>query len=170
MGNDFLTDVNQDTRYIEMAVEKYSKMLFRICLVILCNRADAEDALQETYLRYITKAPEFTGSEHEKAWLIKVATNVSKNMSRFRLSHPVMDLEEIKNVGIPTYDADVFETIMELPSKYKIVMDLYYIEGYKVSEISEIINVSAVAVRKRLQYARAMLKKEFERNDRNGLN
>mgnify|MGYP001769764871 CR=1 FL=1 len=153
-----------DRRYIELAVEKYSKMLFRICVVILCNADDAEDAVQETFLRYITKAPAFSSSEHEKAWLIKVATNICKNMTRFRLGHVALSLDEIIDIGVNEKDIDVFQLIMDLPAKYKIVMDLYYIEGYRVSEISSIIGVSSDAVRKRLQYGRNLLKLEFERS------
>ena len=56
---------------------------------------------------------------------------------------------------------------MHLPSKYKIVLDLYYIEGYKASEIAQITGVSPVAVRKQLQYGRKLLKLAMERNDSN---
>lgn len=158
---------NDELRHIEYAVEKYSQMLFRICYSILCNKHDAEDALQETFLRYMTKAPLFKDSEHEKAWLIKVATNISKNMARFNSRHAVENLDELRHIGISDNDRDVFELIMRLPAKYKIVLDLYYIEGYKANEIADIINTSPVAVRKRLQYGRKMLKLELERNDLN---
>ncbi len=158
---------NNELRHIEYAVEKYSQMLFRICYGILCNKHDAEDALQETFLRYMTKAPLFKDSEHEKAWLIKVATNISKNMARFNSKHAVENLDELRHIGISDDDRDIFELIMRLPAKYKIVLDLYYIEGYKANEIADIINASPVAVRKRLQYGRKMLKLELERNDLN---
>ncbi len=158
---------NNELRHIEYAVEKYSQMLFRICYGILCNKHDAEDALQETFLRYMTKAPLFKDSEHEKAWLIKVATNISKNMARFNQRHAVENLDELRNIGISDDDRDIFELIMRLPAKYKIVLDLYYIEGYKANEIADITNISPVAVRKRLQYGRKMLKFELERKDLN---
>lgn len=156
---------NDEYRHIEYAVEKYSNMLFRICFTFLSNEADAEDALQETFIRYMTKAPLFRDSEHEKAWLIKVATNVCKNMVRFKSKHASVNLEELKNIGISISDTDVFGLIMRLPSKYKVVLDLYYIEGYKANEISNIIGISPVAVRKRLQYGRKLLKLELERDD-----
>lgn len=158
---------NDELRHIEYAVEKYSQMLFRICYSILCNKHDAEDALQETFLRYMTKAPLFKDSEHEKAWLIKVATNISKNMARFNQRHAAENLDELRNIGISDNDRDIFELIMRLPAKYKVVLDLYYIEGYKANEIADITNTSPVAVRKRLQYGRKMLKHELERNDLN---
>ena len=71
---------------------------------------------------------------------------------------------ELEGIGINSDDRDLFETIMHLPSKYKIILDLYYIEGYKSGEIANILNLSPVAVRKRLQYARQLLKNELERN------
>ncbi len=158
---------NDELRHIEYAVEKYSQMLFRICYSILNNKHDAEDALQETFLKYMLKAPLFKDSDHEKAWLIKVATNISKNMCRFNTRHAAENLEDLKGIGIRDADRDIFEMIMHLPSKYKVVLDLYYIEGYKANEIADITNTSPVTVRKQLQYGRKLLKKEFERNDLN---
>ena len=156
---------NDELRHIEYAVEKYSKMLFRICYGILCNKEDAEDALQETFLKYMLKAPLFRDSEHEKAWLIKVAPNISKNMCRFNSRHATENLDELRSIGISDDDRDIFELIMHLPSKYKIVLDLYYIEGYKANEIADITNTSPVTVRKRLQYGRKLLKNEIERKE-----
>lgn len=157
------TRYNEEFRFVEYAVDKYSKMLFRICYSLLLNEADAEDALQETFIKYMTKAPLFQDSEHEKAWLIKVATNVCKNMLRFKSKHNHVSISELKNIGISLDDKDVFETIMHLPPKYKIILDLFYIEGYKANEIASILDLTPVAVRKRLQYARKLLKTELER-------
>ncbi len=159
------TGNNSDSAYIEFVVEKYSKMLFRICIVLLCHEADAEDAVQETFLRYFTKAPAFSSEEHRKAWLIRVATNICKNTLRFKIRHSTLNLDEVRNVGVSDSDADLFEAIMELPPKYKLVMDLYYMEGYRIKEISDITGASPDAIRKRLQYARNALKIEFERCD-----
>ncbi len=156
---------NDELRHIEYAVEKYSRMLFRICYGILDNKADAEDALQETFLRYMTKAPQFKDSEHEKAWLIKVATNISKNMVRFNQRHAAANLDELREIGIGDNDRELFDLIMQLPPKYKIVLDLYYIEGYKANEIADITNSSPAAVRKQLQVGRKMLKYALERSE-----
>ena len=120
---------------------------------------------QETFLKYMTKAPLFKDSDHEKAWLIKVATNISKNMCRFNSRHAADNLDELRDIGINDDDMDVFELIMHLPTKYKIVLNLYYIEGYKVNEIAQILNSSPVTVRKQLQYGRKLLKNALERND-----
>lgn len=149
-------------RYVELSVEKYSNMLFRICFSLVKDYDDAEDALQETFIRLMTKAPLFRDEEHEKAWLIRVATNICKNMIRFRKRNSSLTLDEISDIGIDESDSGIFDAIMSLPAKYKIVMDLYYIEGYTASEISGIIGINADTVRKRLQNGRKKLKTELE--------
>ncbi len=147
---------------IKELVEKYSSLIFRISYCILCNPADAEDAVQETFLRYLTKAPEFNDEEHKKAWLIKVSANISKNMLMFRLKRETVNIDDIENVGIDRGDCETFEIIMSLPAKHKVVMTLYYVEGYRSKEIAEIIGISEEAVRKRLQKGRELLRKEIE--------
>ena len=149
---------------IKAAIEKNSNMLFRISYCILCNRQDAEDALQDTFFKFITKAPEFKDDEHEKAWLIKVITNFSKNMLVTRLKRKTVDIEELKHIGVNDTDSGVFSAVMELPVKYKMVMTLYYIEGYTSAQISDMLSISEAAVRKRLQKGRELLKLEMERN------
>lgn len=158
-----------DSGYIKVLVDKYSNMIFRICYGVLCNRDDAEDALQDTFLKYLTKSPEFQDEEHEKAWLIKVATNISKNMSIVRYRRKTIDSAELVDMCVTDEDRYVFEAISELPVKYKIVMMLYYIEGYSVKEVSGITSVSEDAVRKRLQKGRELLKLKIERSNRDDI-
>lgn len=62
-------DIGRDARE---AVMKYSDMLYRICIVMLCNEQDAQDVVQDTFCRYLEKRPVFRDAEHEKAWLIRV--------------------------------------------------------------------------------------------------
>lgn len=159
MAENFNTDSKKE--YVQSIVNKYSDMLFRICYCILCNKVDAEDALQDTFVKLLTKAPTFKDDEHEKAWLIKVATNISRNIAMLRLRRSTYNLEDIAEIGIKDEDSEVFESIMNLPVKYKIPMVLFYAEGYKTDEIAEIIQISSEAVRKRLQKGRELLKIEI---------
>lgn len=161
MAENINTEIKKE--YVQQIVNKYSDMLFRICYCILCSKVDAEDALQDTFVKLITKEPEFTDDEHEKAWLIKVATNISRNMLMLRLRRSTTNLDDITEIGIKDEDSEVFEAIMSLPVKYKIPMVLFYVEGYKTNEIADIMQVSSEVVRKRLQKGRELLKIEFER-------
>lgn len=153
---------NKSESEIKELVEKYTSLIFRVSYCILGNRDDAEDAVQDAFLKYLTKAPEFESEEHRKAWLIRVTTNISKNMMMFRIRKETVNLEEVKDIGICENDYETFEMIMSLPAKYKVVMTLYYIEGYKSKEIAEIIGIKEEAVRKRLQKGREILRKLFE--------
>lgn len=135
----------------ETLVYRYSNMLYKICLVILCNEHDAQDAVQETFYRYLRKRKDFQNNEHEKAWLIRVATNICKDMRRFQLRHPMVAIEQTSE-AITTFERSaVLEELMMLPDKLKVVVYLYYIEGYSQREIGEMLHISEAAVKKRMQ-------------------
>ncbi len=148
---------------IENALNSYSNMLFKLCFTLLGNNADAEDALSETFFKYIKKSPVFCDSEHEKAWLLKVARNVCRDMGRFRKSHSALNIDDLYDLCQDDETVGIMEEITALPEKYKTVIHLYYIEGYSGEEIAEILSITPAAVRKRLQYAREMLKFEIEK-------
>ena len=74
------TPVPQRDR-LEKIMQTYGNILFRLCLLTLGNASDAEDVVQETFFKYLRKAPDFENEEHEKAWLITVATNQCKDIN-----------------------------------------------------------------------------------------
>lgn len=152
---------------IEATVRQYSNMLFKLCFTVLGNNADAEDAVSETIIRYMTKSPEFKDDEYKKAWLLKVAGNICKDMCRFRSRRNHLNIDDLRDVCASENgdDLNLLEEIMQLPYKYKLIMHLHYIEGYSTSQAAKILSVSETAARKRLQYARAMLKKRLERSN-----
>lgn len=143
---------------IEEIVRTYSNMLYRICIVMLGNDADAQDAVQDTFCRYLEQNKEFTDKEHEKAWLITVATNCCRDMQRFRLRHPKVNLDKVTaSYDAPDYN-EVLVELIKLPSSIKSAVYLHYIEGYKLAEVSEMLGISPNAVKKRLQRGRELLK------------
>ena len=142
-------------------IDTYSNMLFKICFVMLCNEHDAEDAVQETFIKYLERNPRFESDEHEKAWLIRVAENICNNMIRFRVRHPAVALDDLREYCQDSGDLAALEFIMNIPAKYKTVLLLFYIERYQTNEIAQMLNLSETAVRKRLQYGREILKREY---------
>lgn len=143
-------------------MRKYSPMLYRICVVMLGNEADAQDAVQDTICRYLECRKEFRDGEHEKAWLIKVAQNRCRDMRRFQMRHPQAELGEITaSYENPEY-SHVLEELVNLPLSVKTPVYLHYIEGYKAAEVSEILGISVNAVKKRLQRGRKMLRLRLE--------
>lgn len=133
---------------VESVVAEYGDMLFRICLVMLCNEQDAQDAVQDTLCSYMEHAPIFRGVEHEKAWLIKVAANRCRDVHRSRMRHPTVELEEISEYCEMPEQSEVVSELMKLPEKLKTVIYLHYIEGYKTEEIAGMLGITANAVKK----------------------
>ncbi|MCM1268792.1 MAG: RNA polymerase sigma factor [Bacteroidales bacterium] len=146
----------------EEAVKKYSAMLYRICVVMLGNEADAQDAVQDTFCRYLERKAEFRDAEHEKAWLIKVAQNRCRDMQRFRLRHPQAELDEITASCENPEHSEVLAELVALPLPVKAAVYLHYIEGYKTTEVSEMLGISVNAVKKRLQRGRKLLRLKLE--------
>ena len=146
----------------EEVVTTYSPMLYRLCVVMLGNEADAQDAVQDTICRYLERRKEFRDREHEKAWLIKVAQNRCRDMRRFQMRHPKVSLEEVTaSYEDPEY-SQVLVELISLPLPVKEAVYLYYIEGYKTTEVSEILGISVNAVKKRLQRGRKLLRLRLE--------
>ncbi|HRR77645.1 MAG: RNA polymerase sigma factor [Ruminococcus sp.] len=154
-----------DTESVRSAVDKYGDMLYRICIVMLQNSADAEDAVQETFLRYFRKAPDFGDSEHEKAWLITTASNKCRDILRYKKRHPADSEERLWFYSKDDEDSHIFEALSMVQEKFRIVLTLYYVEEYKVDEIANIIGKTSSAVKMRLKKGRKLLediyRKEF---------
>jgi len=148
---------------IEAAVNEYGDALFRLCFTMLGNQADAEDAVSETIIKYIEKAPRFADKEHQRAWLIKVASNKCRDMLRANRRRGCVSLEDVAELCREERDRELMSRLMDLPPKYKLAIYLHYIAGYKTGEMAEILRVSPAAVRKRLQYGRKMLKIALEK-------
>ena len=149
----------------ERLVSAYADALYRLCLVRLQNAADAEDAVQETFLRYLSKKPVFESAEHEKAWLLKVALNVCRDMGRARSRHPTVDLSELELAAPEPEDGRILDTLLKLPDKYRVVLTLYYAEGYQTEEIAGIVGKTVSAVKMRLKKGRELLKTLYEQEE-----
>ncbi|MBQ2903134.1 MAG: sigma-70 family RNA polymerase sigma factor [Clostridia bacterium] len=130
------------------------------------NREDAQDAVQDCFLRYITKAPDFSDYEHEKAWLIRVASNICHDILRSRRRTSFVSLDEIRNLGTSEDNAQILGLLISLEEKYRIVMHLHYVEGYKTDELSALLGISSAAVKKRLQRGREALREIYEKEAR----
>lgn len=152
-------------QYSENFSEKYSlysNMIFRICMIHLGNKEDVEEAMQEVFIRLIYKSPQFSSDEHEKAWLIRVTTNICKDMLRSVWHKRVIKMEDIQDNYDNSSHIQIMEEILKLSPKYKAVIYLYYFEDYSVKDISEILKITESAVKMRLKRGRDILKIELE--------
>ena len=147
---------------IREAVTKYSDMLYKICIVILCNEQDVQDAIQDTFCRYLEKRPSFRDEEHEKAWLIRVATNICRDMIRFRIRHPKISIDELEHSLAAPEQRDTLRELLELPVKQKTVIYLHYVEGYRIKEIADILKITEGAVKMRLRRGKEQMQSIVE--------
>ena len=148
---------------IEPIVNTYGNMLYRICFIMLKNASDAEDAVQETIIKYFQKKPALLDNEHTKAWLITVAKNECRDILRYRQRHLHTEIDENFVQQEKTQDTGILETLMTLPEKFRLVLVLYYVEEYKIEEIAKIVGKTPSAVKMRLQKGRKLLKEKYTR-------
>ena len=142
----------------EELYERYGKFLFRISYAMLCSKEDAEDAVQETFYKYLVKQPVFRDADHEQAWFLRVVSNQSKDMLRRRKIRSTLSLDEIEEYEIAPEQATILQDLFSLPEKYKMVMVLHYLEDFSVQEIAQSQNLTPSAVKMRLARGREMLK------------
>ena len=146
---------------IAAVYERHVDTVYRVCYAYFGNAADTEDAVQESFLKLMRSAPDFHDEEHEKRWLIRVATNHCKDVLRqaHRKSVPLEKTTEPADSG-QVFDATL-DAVLRLDTKYKDAVFLHYYEGYSTDEIATILERPASTVRSHLSEARAILKKEL---------
>ncbi|MBR1540042.1 MAG: sigma-70 family RNA polymerase sigma factor [Clostridia bacterium] len=146
---------------IERVIEQYSDMVYRIALTRTGTKENAEDIYQDVFLKYSQKAKEFESFSHEKAWLIKVTINMTKNFNNSSWNKKVVNLDENIKFETPE-ETGVYEVVCRLPQNYRTVIYLMYYEGYKINEISEMMKVKEGTIKTWAFRARELLKKDLE--------
>lgn len=143
------------------AVDKYANTIYRIALNYCKNKYDAEDILQNVFLKLLQADVSFESEEHLKHWLIRVTINLCKDFtSSFWKKRMVSIDDTLKNASCEfstDEKSDLYETVMQLPQKYRVVIYLYYYEDYSVREIAEILEIKETTVQTRLMRARKKL-------------
>lgn len=144
--------------------EKYSKLLFRIAFLHLGNTHDAEDVLQNVFIKLLYHSLDFKDDEHEKAWLIRVTQNQCKNMLKSHSRKNCELNEEIASdsMGDVSKALDIAMKVRALPANYKTAIFLFYYEDMSTEEIARALKISRSAVKMRLKRGRELLKIELE--------
>lgn len=142
--------------------ERYVDDIFRLCFSFMKNQMDAEDVVQETFLKYFYSHKEFESPDHLKAWLIVTASNHCKDLLKqwWRRRKNLDDYEEAAGGEMVVAD-EMMELVMSLPEKYKTAVYLYYYEGYDSREIASLLHKPDSTIRTYLQKARKILKQEL---------
>ena len=152
-----------DMNSLEPVYEKYKDNIFAIGFNYFKNSIEADDVVQETFLKLARSGKDFENEEHLRNWLIRVAVNECKRVSLSSWVKKKVSLEEYSGqIDFETQEESrVFTAVMSLPKKYRQVIHLYYYEDYCTAEIADILGISRTAVTTRLLRGREKLKQDL---------
>ncbi len=155
----------------EEVVRHYSPMIYRLALTKVQSVPDAEDILQEVFLKLMMNTKPFESEEHRKAWLLRVTLNCCNSHFVAPWKKNVTSLDDVTLSMIPDESAgglpedegpDVYAEVLKLPQNMKEVVLLFYFEEMSIREISQVLQTSEANIKKRLSRARQKLKLEME--------
>ncbi len=142
----------------ERMLSEYGNTVLQLAYSYLHNAADAEEVLQDTLVQFLRTAPVLNTKEHEKAWLLHVASNLSKNRIKY---NSIRQTDELMEELVAENRDDlsfVWEAVKALPDKYREVVHLFYHEGYQTAQIAQILGMKEATVRSNLSRGREKLK------------
>jgi RNA polymerase sigma factor (sigma-70 family) len=160
-----LSTTLETNNYIAEVFENYSKAVFKICMVMLKNKQDAEDVFQEVFVKLMQNNKPFESDEHCKAWLYTVAVNCCKNQLKCFWKIRVIPTEYIQNTELVPQQYELLQDVLNLPPNYRTVIHLHYYEGYKPCEIAKIMNKNEQVIYNYLHRAKQQLKIKLERGE-----
>jgi RNA polymerase sigma factor (sigma-70 family) len=145
---------------VEWLIEEYQMNLFVTAFQVCKNVEDAKDVVQDTFIAYYTSDLQYNDEQHIRAWLFRITVNKAKDVKKSFWHRNKMPLEDyIESLPFETKeDSNLFEVVMHLPEKYRIVIHLFYYEDWNIREISEILHTSVSNVKVRLSRGRTLLK------------
>ena len=150
-------------------VNKYIDTVFRVAFSYTKCSADAEDITQDVFLALLREKKTFASDEHLKHWLIRVTVNQCRKW--FRSSKRIVGPFE-EYAGAVSFESqrhsDLFYAVMDLPTKYRIPILLYYYEEYSTDEIAMIMKIPKGTVCTNLKRGRDMLRKTLEEDEQDG--
>ena len=152
---------------LERLVEEYQTAVLRICYLYLCDRSQAEDAVQETFLKVYKGLDSFRGESSEKTWIMKIAMNTCWSMNHSgwaRFFNRRVTPEMLPEAAVPFEEKDdeLTRAVIRLPIRLREVILLYYYQGLKVNEIAEALGISQPSVSGRLKRGRERLRDILE--------
>ena len=162
-GSHLQTDEQEYTN----AVQDYSDMVYRIAFQCCQNQADAEDIMQNVFLKLYLHRGDFKDEEHRRKWLARVTANECRSLLRSPMKRRRVNFSALDNMPSSLSEdpeqTEVYCAVMELPERYRSVIYLYYYEEYPIREIAEILDIRETTVQTRLMRARGKLKSRLQK-------
>lgn len=144
---------------------RFAPAIYRLAYARTGSRADAEDVMQEVFLRLVRHRPVFDSETHARAWLLKVASNCANDLFRLPWRRREEPLEEDVSAPEEPGEGSVTEAVLSLPARYRIPIHLYYYEGYSVAEIADVTGKREGTIKSHLSRARALLRDKLKEGE-----
>lgn len=160
--------IKQDAQAQGQLYKQYASKLFSLCLKYSKNYVEAEDNLHDAFITVYSKIEQYNNKGSFEGWLKRIAINTA--LQRYRKDVGVFDIVnegQIEDVSVDLSDTDLsidylLKIIQELPDRYRLVFNLYVLDGYSHVEISELLNISSGTSKSNLARARMILKEKIE--------
>ena len=159
-----------DRKAQKMLYDKYASVMLGICMRYVKERAEAEDVMQDGFLKIFLKINQYSGKGSFEGWMKRVMVNTALSNYRKNLKHyNHLDVDEVNDLNLQdgTYtDAEytkeeLFNIIKELPDGYRVVFNLFAIEGYKHKEIGEMLKIDVATSKSQFSRARKLIQKKL---------
>lgn len=159
----------QDTKAQEQLYRLYGSKLFSICLKYSNNYANAEDTLQDAFITIFDKIGQYKNQGSFEGWLKRITVNTALQKYRKQKVFEIVSEEQIEEVEVEIDEDQVsleylLQIIQQLPDRYRLVFNLYVLDGYSHKEIAEMLAISTGTSKSNLARARYILKEKIESN------
>ncbi len=160
-----------DRQAQQILYDRYSRFLLGVCMRYAVDRAEAEDILQDSFLKIFFGIEDFSGTGSFTGWLRKVAVNTAITHYHKNLKYRYyVDIEEYMSAetGVSSFEEDfytsdeLYKILNDLPAGYRMVFNLYAIEGYKHKEIAELLGIDTNTSKSQYSRARAVIREKLE--------
>ena len=145
---------------IEGAYQRHADSMYRLALARLSHDADAQDAVQDVFVNFMSTAPVFESADHERAWFLRATVNRCYDLLRRNQVRQAVPLEDALGVAAQdnTVVTELMELVQQVPEIYKDTVILHCLEGYSLEETAKILDISLSAAKMRLSRAREALR------------
>ena len=154
---------------LESYFREYYSLCFRVAFMQMKTHADAEDVVQETFVRLLKYQPVFESTEHEKAWLLRTTLNLCRDLQKSKWHQSTISLEKVPEREQQYFRVPYMETddtlwlVLTLPEKYRECLYFFYYEDYSVKEIAALLKQPENTVKTNLRRGRESLKEQLEK-------
>ena len=157
----------QDAQAQAALYKQYASILFSICLKYSPNYAEAQDNLQDAFITIFKRIEQFKGKGSFEGWIKRITVNTALQKYRKQKLFEISDEEQLEEADTEVEDTGVpldflLKIIQELPDRYRLVFNLYVLDGYSHKEIGEMLQISDGTSKSNLARARMILKTKVE--------